>query len=227
MQASRLQNYPLSMVSNVVDRTFFPIFSRINGDGMFLKEQIYRLRRQLYAILFPLFSALICFSKPIIIVILGDKWVASSSYFQILMLSSFPLLVKALNRNVLKSLGYTYAIFRIELFSAIFLMLCLVFAFCIRSIYFVVIVVVLCQFFSAFLSVYYLSKIYLLNIKEQIIDIFVFAPCSIIPSVLQYCLSGNLLIRIFVYMLTLFMLVLFYYYRGYREYLFLSILFKK
>ena len=116
VQAVRLQNYPLSMVSNVVDKTFFPIFSKMNDDWRLLKEQICKLRRLLYAVLFPLFSVAICFAKPIVSIVLGEKWLGSVSYFQILMLASFPLLVKALNRNVLKSFGFTAVIFRIEVY---------------------------------------------------------------------------------------------------------------
>ena len=71
VQAVRLQNYPLSMVSNVVDKTFFPIFSKMNDDWRLLKEQICKLRRLLYAVLFPLFSVAICFAQPIVSIVVG------------------------------------------------------------------------------------------------------------------------------------------------------------
>ena len=73
VQAVRLQNYPLSMVSNVVDKTFFPIFSKMNDDWRLLKEQICKLRRLLYAVLFPLFSVAICFAKPIVSIVFGGR----------------------------------------------------------------------------------------------------------------------------------------------------------
>ena len=137
------------MVSNVVDKTFFPIFSKMNDDWRLLKEQICKLRRLLYAVLFPLFSVAICFAKPIVSIVLGEKWLGSVSYFQILMLASFPLLVKALNRNVLKSFGFTAVIFRIEVYSAVLLLFCLFIAFLFKSILVVLLAVVLGQSFSA------------------------------------------------------------------------------
>ena len=160
VQAVRLQNYPLSMVSNVVDKTFFPIFSKMNDDWRLLKEQICKLRRLLYAVLFPLFSVAICFAKPIVSIVLGEKWLGSVSYFQILMLASFPLLVKALNRNVLKSFGFTAVIFRIEVYSAVLLLFCLFIAFLFKSILVVLLAVVLGQSFSALFSMFYLKKMF-------------------------------------------------------------------
>ena len=219
VQAVRLQNYPLSMVSNVVDKTFFPIFSKMNDDWRLLKEQICKLRRLLYAVLFPLFSAAICFAKPIVSIVLGEKWLGSVSYFQILMLASFPLLVKALNRNVLKSFGFTAVIFRIEVYSAVLLLFCLFMAFLFKSILVVLLAVVLGQSFSALFSMFYLKKKCALELRKQLFDILVFFPCAIIPALLQYIVSDNVWIQMSTYIVSFLAMIVFYSFRGYEEYL--------
>ncbi|WP_394812842.1 oligosaccharide flippase family protein [Parabacteroides distasonis] len=219
VQAVRLQNYPLSMVSNVVDKTFFPIFSKMNDDWRLLKEQICKLRRLLYAVLFPLFSVAICFAKPIVSIVLGEKWLGSVSYFQILMLASFPLLVKALNRNVLKSFGFTAVIFRIEVYSAVLLLFCLFIAFLFKSILVVLLAVVLGQSFSALFSMFYLKKKCAMELRKQLFDILVFFPCAIIPALLQYIVSDNVWIQMSTYIASFLAMIVFYSFRGCEEYL--------
>lgn len=218
-QAAKLQNYPMSMISNVVDKTFFPVFSKMNSDWTLLHGNICLLRRQLYAILFPVFSAIICFSYPIIFVLLGKKWLHCIPYFQILMLASFPLLIKVLNRNVLKSLGYTKDIFKIEFYSALVFFVCLFACFLLKSVWLFLIAVVLSKMFSAMFGMLCVKRLTGMGLKQQIYDALSFLPCAIIPAIFQYFISEGFAVKIIVYTVSFLALAILYSLIGCKEYL--------
>lgn len=218
-QAARLQNYPLSMISNVVDKTFFPVFSKMNNNWALLQNRICQLRKQLYAILFPLFSAIICFSYPIVYILLGKKWLHCIPYFQILMLASFPLLIKVLNRNVLKSLGYVKTIFKIEFYSALVFSVCLLACFLLKDVWVFLIAIVLSKAFSAVFGMLCIEKLTNMRFKQQIYDVLLFLPCAIVPAISQYFMPNLLILKISIYIISLFFFAVLYSFIGCKEYL--------
>lgn len=185
VQANRLQSYPNSMVTNVVDRTFFPIFSKMNNETNELAIRVAKLRLLVYSLLFPLFAFIIVFGGNIVTLVLGSNWADCIQYFRILMFASFPMLIKAMNRNVLKSTGYTKQIFLIECCSTIFLLLSLGVAFLANSMIVVLLCVVATQYLSAYLSIVMTSKILKESISKQILEIVKYLPITFIPILLS------------------------------------------
>lgn len=218
VQAMRLQNYPVSMITNIVDKTFFPLFSKINNNIPLLKEESIKLSRRIYSILFPVFSAVICFSRPVIYFVLGEKWLDSVMYFQLFMLSSFPLLIKALNRNILKSIGLTFEIFKIEIYSSLIFILILLLAFFIKDIKVVFISILVSQYFSAFFSMVYLKRSIGIDIIYQIVNVLYFIPCAVVPAFIQYVFFDNMLLKMLTFLVSLSALVILYILSGNREY---------
>lgn len=183
VQASKLQNYPISMTTNVVDRTFFPVLSKINDNDEKLKIESSKLRKQLYSLLFPIFGLLIAYSDYIIKIVLGEKWIESDTYFKILMVASFFMLVKAINRNVLKSVGCTKSIFTVEVCSTLVLLIGLIISIQYKLVSLVAMSLVVTQLLSAGLSIYMMQKSVKDNILNQIKDFLLFIPIAIIPIV--------------------------------------------
>ncbi len=218
VQASKLQNYPISIVSNVVDRTFFPIFSRYNNDMELLKEKSANFRRYMYAVLFIGFTLVICFAKPIVLLVLGAKWIDSTPFFQILMLASYPMLVTALNRNILKSLGKTTYILYLEIIKAVGLLIGLVVAICADSIIMITAAFVATQCFAAIAGIFLVYFKYGFSFKSQIADILIFLPNVLIMFIVYLFFDGSYLAMFAIDFILLLLSGAIYYRLGIREY---------
>lgn len=117
VQANKLQSYPNAILTNVIDKTLFPIFSRM--DNTEISNRSNQLSIQLYAVFFPLFTLILLSSKYIFLILLGYKWLSAVWMFKIMFLYSYFALSKLMNRNLLKSIGETKQIFYNELFTFI------------------------------------------------------------------------------------------------------------
>ncbi len=182
-QANRMQSYPLSVVSLIIDRTFFPILSKQNDDIPRLRSNANKMRRTLYAYLMPAFSILICFADEIIRFVLGEQWSESTPIFQILMIASYFTLAKSMNRSVLKSLGYTFSILKFELCSTLVLSVILALSAILHNMLVLIFAVVMSQFASALCSMVYLKLNAGFSLRKQLVDFLTFAAIASVPCI--------------------------------------------
>ena len=180
VQSSKLQNIPTSLIQSILDKTFFPVFSKINSDLEEFNRQARQMSRMAYAIGFPLMSLIICLARPIILIVLGTQWIECIKTFQLLMFASYPLLIKIINRNFLKALGFTRDILFIDLFPFFILLILLSVSIFLRSYYILVLSLVICNITSAVFSIYYISKRCQQSIVTPINSILPFCPIIII-----------------------------------------------
>ena len=186
LQANRMQNYPVSILTLIIDRTFFPILSKQNDNLEELRNNVYKIQRFLYAYMMPCFTFLICFAGEIVQIILGDQWLECVVIFQILMIASYFMLVKSMNRSVLKSLGYTFCILKIEIYTALMLAAILAIAILLNNLYVLASAIVVSQLISALCSMFYLKKKADFNLARQCVDFLTFIVIATIPCIILF-----------------------------------------
>ncbi len=76
----------VNIFNNVLAGVFFPAFASYNSDIADLKEKSRKTIRLLYFVVFPLFFGLIACTKPLILVILTEKWAGTILVMQIICL---------------------------------------------------------------------------------------------------------------------------------------------
>lgn len=219
VQSAKLQSIPTSLVQSILDKTFFPVFSKITFDLSLFNIQATKTSRMTYAICFPLLSLVICLADPLVYVVLGSQWIDCVKTFQILMLASYPMLVKVVNRNLLKALGYTGDILRMELYPFFMLVVGLVISVVIRSYLFLILSIVLCNVMSAIVSFVSVSKRSKISAYSQLANILRFSPVIIIAITSMFFTNGGLAYAIPLVLLLLFVIV--YYIIGVPEYVIL------
>lgn len=221
VQSAKLQNIPTSLTQSILDKTFFPVFSKINSDLSEFNKQAIQMSRMAYAICFPLMSLIICLAYPIILIVLGEQWIECIKTFQLLMFASYPLLIKIINRNFLKALGYTRDIFLTDLYPFVILLVCMGVSIYLRSYYILVLSFVISNIASAAFSIYYISKRCKLSVAQLFKDILVFCPIIITAVLSVLWCSNNLTIGIVILLAFIFYFV-FYYFIGIPEYIIIS-----
>lgn len=117
LQASRIQQVPMTIASSIMDKVLFPVLSRYQGEDFFNigRKQILHISWISSLAIF----VIILLSKPLISLLLGDEWITTANYLQILLLASYGMVYQYIIRSLFKAKGLTEKIFKINLIQNI------------------------------------------------------------------------------------------------------------
>ena len=116
-QAYSLEQIPVYSLTSVLNQVMFPFMAKMQDEKESIKGNIKKSTMCISFFMFPLMVFLICFAKPIIIVLYSEKWVPSVPFFQILCIIGFFNALFHLNRSVLKAIGKTKQLFYSQVLS--------------------------------------------------------------------------------------------------------------
>lgn len=158
-RAESFQRMAAQNLNIIVARVMFPLFASIQDETERLRKVFLRSFGLLCLIFFPLMAILAAVAGPLILTLIGEKWLPSVTYLQLLCLVGALYPLQSLNVNVLKALGHAKKLLKIALVkrSLTLGMLCLTFRFGITA-------MILGQIFSALVSLWinaYYTRIYL------------------------------------------------------------------
>lgn len=186
-RAKSFQQLPVANLKNALVRVIFPLFSSMQDDLKRLKSCLIRAL-QLSALGAFLGMALLAASaESLVHVVLGEQWLPSVKYLELLCFygAMFPL--HALNMNVMSSLGRSDLFLRIEVTKRIFDTISI---FCTYrlGVEFMIFGMILSSFLGFALSVIFTSRLINFTMIEQLI---VIAPI-IVLSLLVYFVAWTI-----------------------------------
>lgn len=184
-RATMFSNILSSNVTGVVQRVSFPILSQIQNDRTRLKDGYRRIIRSTMLITFASMLMLAAVSKPMILVLIGEKWLPAATFLQIICFSGMLYPLHAINLNMLQVQGRSDLFLRLEIIKKIIGIIPLMMGIFI-SIYWMLIGSVFIGFISYYLNAYYSGPLLNYSIRDQIKDIM---PCfliSLIAAILSY-----------------------------------------
>jgi O-antigen/teichoic acid export membrane protein len=82
--AYKISSLPISEVADVVARVTFPVYIKISKDNKRFKNAFYKTMLAVSILAIPLGLAIFLFSREIILVILGDKWLEAVPVLKVL-----------------------------------------------------------------------------------------------------------------------------------------------
>lgn len=104
-QAKKMENAVSNSLATTISGVAFPILTRYKED----KDKFWKESKSIFVTittgLFPLILMLALFSKEIILIVFGKKWLAASPYFSLLLFAGLFSIMETLNRNFIKSIG--------------------------------------------------------------------------------------------------------------------------
>lgn len=170
-RAFTLNNYPLTILIQIIGKVTFPLLSKIQNDKQYLQEVFIKLVRFTFFVSAPVMIILSASAKPLILTLLGEKWSDAIPIFQILCLGGIFYTLQSLNINTIKIYGRTDYILKGEIFLKILMVLlsgsALLFGFeaFLWSIVFN-------SFLRLLINMFYCSKVIEITVKEQFISMF-------------------------------------------------------
>lgn len=182
-QAVKLNNVPVNVLALSIDKCLFPILSR-EKDTKSMVSSARVFNRYLLFFIIPLFPLISLVSRPLISLLLGEKWIDASLYLSIISWSGIALIWQATSRNILKSLGYTKYILYVEVLKSV-LMLSIIFISLRFGVFFLVLGVTISYFLGAIIWSFCLNKKIAYSYKMQFDDI----KTPLILSTVIFCLT--------------------------------------
>ena len=169
-QGKRIQELPVANISGIVSRVTFPVFSSVQGDKPRLKRGVRKALALLVMINFPMMVGLAIVAKPLVLVLLTEKWIPCVPYLQLLCVVGMLYPVHLINLNVLKAQGRSDLFLRLEILKKILIVIAIAVTYrwgIIAMIYGQIATSCLAYFLNA----YYTGKMLDYPITEQIQDL--------------------------------------------------------
>ena len=110
---------PNKLSTSILSRVTFPIFSRVQDDLKKLFDIYRKYLRIISSLYAPIVFLLCALAKPVMIVLLGDKWAGAIVIMQILCMACIFDCVTNVNLNLLYVKGYTNIILKLNVIKKI------------------------------------------------------------------------------------------------------------
>ena len=122
-RANNLQQFPSQTLSRMVSRVAFPVFSSIQDDPGRVRRGMKKALTIIVLLNFPLMIGLAVVARPLVIVLLTEKWLPCVPYLQLLCLVGLLFPLHLINLNVLQALGRSDLFLRLEIIKKILVIL--------------------------------------------------------------------------------------------------------
>ncbi len=114
-RADGTQQLPASMLSGIVTRVAFPLFSAANSEKQLLRSGLRKAITTVMMINIPIMIGLVVTARYVVLVLFGNQWLPSVPYLKILSVGGILWPLHVINLSVLKAQGHSNLFFRLEI----------------------------------------------------------------------------------------------------------------
>jgi O-antigen/teichoic acid export membrane protein len=122
-RAKTLGELPTHTLSWMVGRVTFPAFSKIQDDPARLKSGLKKALVLLVMVNFPMMICLLVIARPLVLLLLTEKWADSIPYFQLFCVVGLMFPLHLINLNVLQALGRSDLFLRLEIIKKVLIII--------------------------------------------------------------------------------------------------------
>lgn len=187
-RAKTFGELPNQTLSGIVARITFPVFSSIQDDPARLKRMLKRTLTTLVLINFPMMIGLIVIARPLILVLLTEKWMGSIVYLQLISIIGLLYPLHVINLNVLQGLGRSDLFLRLEIIKKILVVLNIAITWR-WGISAMILGMIGTSLISYYLNSYYVGKLLSYKMWNQIADILPIFTISVTMGLIEYFIS--------------------------------------
>jgi len=183
-QAKIFQEVPVTTLAGIVGSVTFPAFSKIQDDNEKLLLVLSKTLKLLVFVNFPLMLGLAVIAQPLFLYVLGEKWLPSVPYFQLLAIAGMLYTLHTTNLSILQVKGRTDIFLKLEIIKKIIIVIA-IFIGINWGILGLVIGRVVTSFIAYFINAYYSGKLINYSVSNQLRDIWPAMLTSIVMAVIM------------------------------------------
>ena len=185
-----------STTSNtLMARITFPLFAKVQDDPERLRRGFIKASRLLAFLFFPFMAVLAAVGEPLIVTLIGEKWLPSVPYLQILCVVGALHPVHAINLSVLKAMGAGSLFLRLEVIKKGIIIVVLLATFR-HGVYAIVIGQLACSVLALCVNGFYTQRLIGVNYWQQLkmylgsVVLSLFVACAVSELLLLYVASA-------------------------------------
>lgn len=187
-RASQFGRIFSSNLTTIIQRVSYPVLSTIQDDKERMKQAYRKLIRTSMFITLICMSVLAAISKPMILVLIGEKWLLAATLLPLICLRSFMYPLHALNLNMLQVAGRSDLFLRIEIYKKCIAVIPILIGIYF-NIYYMLWGSIIGGLFAYYINAKYSKKLIGYGIIQQIKDIMPSIILSVIISFATYLVS--------------------------------------
>jgi len=190
-QYTRAEQFNMIFSSNltsVVQRVSYPVLSSIQKDPERLREAYRKVIKSTMLITFACMLGLAAVAKPLILILIGNKWLPAVYLLQIICFSGMLYPLHAINLNILQVKGRSDLFLKLEIIKKIIAIGPIAIGI-LYGIEYMLLGSVLTSFIAYFLNSYYSANLINYPTLEQIKDILPTFLISLGTALLMWCLT--------------------------------------
>jgi len=187
-RAEQFQHPVANNLTSTIRRISFPILSTLQDDPVKLRASFIKFLRFTVFLNFIVMVAIAAMAKPIIILLIGEKWHSSIYYLQLLCVPGMLYPLQIIHLNLLLVKGHSSINLRLEILKKIIL-LPLIFGTALISIEAMLYGLILFSLIEYSVNSFYTKRLINYSFKEQFKDILPFLIISIITFIVMFSLT--------------------------------------
>jgi O-antigen/teichoic acid export membrane protein len=169
-RANQFKQLPSQNITSILTRVSYPVLSGVQDDKLKLKDGYRRLIRSTMFISFLAMMGMAAIAKPMIVVLVGEKWLPSVEYLQLLCFAGMLYPLHALNLSMLKVIGRSDLFLKIEIIKKMLAIPVIIVGICF-GIKIMIIGMIINSFIAYFINSYWSGILVDYSVKEQLLDI--------------------------------------------------------
>lgn len=190
-RAKSFQYLSSNNLVQVVQRVSVPLMCEVQASQAELRKVTLRFINNTIFIIAPLIVLLFTLAKPLIIILLTDKWIESVPILRIICFAGFFYVISAFNENLFNAVGKTSLALKSEIIKKIVMILIISFAVILKNFNLLIWSFVVCALIECIIDTCYTKPIIGAGLLEQIKGVKGIILISIVMGLLIY--SGSLI----------------------------------
>jgi O-antigen/teichoic acid export membrane protein len=183
-RARTFNNYPVGILTSILNKVTFPLLSNIQNDKALMLIAYKKIICLTFFIAFPLMSLLSLVSEPLMIFVLGEKWGVTAHFFKILCIAGILYPLNAFNMDLMKVYGRSGWLLKNEIIKKIIMGILILISFPF-GVYYMVWSIVLFSIIALYINAYYAERLIKYSLLKQLLD----NQKTIFTGLLSYSLS--------------------------------------
>lgn len=169
-QAGNFANIVIKSLYETIQGVTYPILTKLQDDLVRLKDGFRLILRLCSFLMFPTMALLAILAKPVILMLLGEKWVGAAPFLQLLCISGATHHFHSLNLNMLLVLGRSDIGLYLEILKKVIITISILISIQF-GVYALVVSQVIVTYVSLFINSYYSNKFLKYSFSAQIQDV--------------------------------------------------------
>lgn len=187
-QAKRMVDLPMLSVNTIIQSVTFPVLASMQNEDERLKANFRKIIKVIVFLNFPLMLTLGVIAKPLIIVLLTDKWLQAAPYCQLLCIIGLTYPLNSINLSILNVKGRSDIFLYLEIVKKFMIVVAILFT--IRhGVLALIIGQVLYSIVASILNLYYSGRLINYSLSEQCKDIFPYFAASTLMALATYSIN--------------------------------------